>query len=595
MLEFIPSLLWFFIVSFSLGFALTREKNLMSMGFGLAAFVLLAVAFNLIGIPLSWPVFVIISIALLGFFIHRGDLDFKAQKPDYILILVVLLFIVNTLIYWIGATSYPWLEDDDSWGYAHDAKWVAVKATSTIPYDGGFVGRGQRLEPFPPGYTILMGVLGQMTPSTSDTLKFYNAFIIGLGLVFAFYAFAQITGDRRLALFGAFFLLALPSFMNHFIWAQSLAVPLMFVAFYGYEKCLGDKRFVLPAAVAAASVALTHPAVALIFAIFSAAYFLVRAWNDGMEAAKTLAMMAVLAIGLSCIFYVPIVLKYGVQNTASGIGLTGSLVQVENGSITYVEDTSGNIVYSAQDFLFIEPFGKIDQQQGIGLVLMALSVLGLLAALNELRLGRKTSWLAYGAAWFAMGMIGVEGNLFPVKLFPHRFWVYLSIPIAMLAAYAFLKIEERFAKHKNILLVLLIASVFLTSAGPKLSVETSQWPPGVAFSSSDEIAGYVHIKDTLPKNTKIFPLCSYDGTVIGFDMLSGMYDDRAFKKTATNKTPDEVYSYLSRSGYSYMTIDVNCFKTLGQTTTNDLLNAYLQSGRFENTYVNGGLALFKLK
>ncbi|MFH0737390.1 MAG: hypothetical protein V1827_02795 [Candidatus Micrarchaeota archaeon] len=594
MIDSILSLAWLLVVTFSLGFALTREKSLMSFGFGLAAFVILSTALDLVGIPLHWTVFLVIALAMDAYFVHRKELAFEMPRPDWILGAVLLLALINTYVYWQGATSYPWLEDDDPWGYAHDAKWVSIEQTYSVPYGGEQISRLSRLEPFPPGYSILIGVLHQMTVSLSDTLKFYNVLLIGSGLIFAFGFFSQITGNRLLALVATFFLLALPSFMNHFIWAQSLAIPLLFVAFFALEKAKNEQRYVLAAAAAIASIALTHPAVAGIFALLYASYALIQAIASGKEALMPIIRITGFAIALSCIFYVPVLLKFGLANTISGVGLTSSLVNIEDGQVVYQDDTSGNIVYGVSDFLFPQPQGKIDQQSGIGLAISALCVGGLFLSLRDMK--KTEPWLLCAVVWFAICMLGVEGNGLPVKLFPHRFWVYLSIPVAMLAAHAYIQLDNAITGKKRLILAaVMVLSVLDSSAIAKYNVEMASWPPGAYLSSAQQVEGFAGMKTSLPADTMVFPLCIPDNRVIGFDMLTDMYDPDyvAFKKSAPDQSADQVYSFLAPRGYEYLIIDSSCL-AMGEEKANAVLTDFIGSDKYDLAYSNGGFFLFRL-
>ena len=216
-LELLPSLIWLFIVSFAFGFAITREKNIVTMGFGLGLFSVLAVVFNLVGIPLNWMLFLVIAIALLAYFYVKKELDIKFEKPDKALIMVLILAVINIYIYWVGATAYPYLEDDDPWVHAVGTKHIAETESYSRYFDGPEHFVRLYIEPYPPAYDILMGTVHQMTASVSDTLKFYNVLLIGLTLVIAFYTINELTKNRKLALYSTFFLFALPSFMGHFI------------------------------------------------------------------------------------------------------------------------------------------------------------------------------------------------------------------------------------------------------------------------------------------------------------------------------------------------------------------------------------------
>ncbi|MFN7991902.1 MAG: DUF6541 family protein [Candidatus Micrarchaeia archaeon] len=589
-LELLPSLAWLAVVSFAMGYGLIREKSLMSLAFGLSAFAVLSVVFNLAHVPLHWAVFLILSVAILVYLLLRKELSFDIGKPDLALALVILIALLNLLIYVSGSNAYPYLEDDDPWVHAVGAKWVAQTMSYSRFFDGAVFTR-LYIEPYPPAYDILMGVLNQMTGSVVDTLKFYNALLIAFTLLCAFYAFSEMTGNRNLSLLAVFFLACLPSFMSHFIWAQTLALMFMFCALYAYERAMKDRRFIIPAGTAAAAVAVTQPSVAAVFAFISLLYFAVKLHSLGKDAVRPLLIAGAIAIALSSVYYLPTLVKYGPKYTALGIGMLGNMFG--SGS---TDDTSGGVVYGLTDFIFAEPTGKIDQQIGIGIALSVAAAAGLVLAVKERHSWKSEPWLVLSVILLVFCLLGTEGNALPFKLFPHRFWVFLSVPVALLSAYAILRIDAMMPQ-KNVLLGMMVVAVLLTSADAKIKVQTSQWPAGASFTSNEEIAGYLQMKATLPKGTLVFPLCSDDSKVIGSDMLSEPYvpEYELFKRTAPDRSTEEIYAFLKGRNYSYLTIDSTCYSALGSERTARLVSGLESSPRFDAAFVNGGFALLKLR
>ncbi len=600
--EFLLAIIWLAVVSFSFGFALTKQRNLMTFGFGLAVFAVISIAFNLLHIPLNWILFLALALILLAWSIYKKELDLTMPKmPDKMLTIVLIMVAINIYVYYVGATSYQWLEDDDPWVHAMGTVWIAQTGSYSRYFDGQNLTRTY-MEPYPPSYDILMGMIDQMTQTVNETLKFFNVLLIGFTLLMAFFAVEALTRDRRLALLATFFLLCLPAFMGHFIWAQTLAMFFLFVALYSMEKLFEfkDNRWILAAGIAIGAIPITQPSVAATFILFILAYIaakLVYAPGSAKErllSMKPLILAGVIAMMITAMYYVPVLMKYGPKYTAEGIGLfTGLFTPGDTG------DTSGGVVYSLQDVVFVQSQGDIDQQIGIGLVLSLLAVLGFALALDELRKGSKEPWLLFASILLIIGILGVEANatIIPIKLFPHRFWVFLAIPVAMLGAYAYFWIERKVEKHKTALLVAMVIIVFITSAAGKLAVQTSQWPPGVGFYSQDELSGYLSFKASVPAGTKVFPLCSADSKVIGFDLMSEPYvpEYEIFKRTAMNDSVNVVHDFMVSRGYQYMVIDGGCIASLGINGTNALANAYLSSGMFDNAFSNSGMLVLKTK
>src|SRR3989338_5904396 len=163
-MEGILSILLFFICTWGFGFTITSfakkqenflERHLMNIGLGLGFWVILGLFLNLVGIKLHWAVFLAAgAIYPLYYYIknfRRLAESAKAFRPkltkySLCILLVVVISIVNLYVYEKGAFSYPYLEDDDSWGHAIGAKYVAVEksAFSEKPL--------RYIDPYPPGY-----------------------------------------------------------------------------------------------------------------------------------------------------------------------------------------------------------------------------------------------------------------------------------------------------------------------------------------------------------------------------------------------------------------------------------------------------------
>jgi len=587
-----PSMAWFIVVMFGLGYTLTRKTNFMTFGFGLVIFVVLAMLFNLLTIPLNWVVFLVVAVAPLAFLYYKKEFDldfsgFSVAENKHILI-VLLFFVINVYIFWQGATAYPYFEDGDPWIHATGMKWVTVTESFSTHYDADNF-RRLYIEPYPPGYDVLVGVIHQLTDSLSDTMKFYNAFLVGMALIFSFYFFKALTKNKDLALLGAFFLLILPSFMSHFIWAQTLSMGFLFVAFYALEKGIKEKKYMIGAAIAIAAIAMTQPSTAAIFVLLAALYFVSKLYAEGKSVIKPIVTMGIAGLLLAMIYWAPIYLKYGSDLTARGIGITPTKFT------DATEDTSGGIVYSISDFVFAPSASKIDQATGLGPVIFLLALAGLGFAIMSLR-KEKSSWLLFSVLALVFCFLGTEGNALPVKLFPHRFWVFLSIPVAMLGAFAYTELEKRIDKTKKVFLLFILALAVFTSAEPKMTVQMAQWPPGPEFATMEELSGYIALKESLPANTKVFALCSLDDKIIGSDMLSEPWDKDydLFKQDAKSMSAQSVYQFLKDRGYEYIVLDSTCVKEFGADRTNIISQEYLSTGLYQETFSTSGFLLMKL-
>lgn len=195
----------------------------------------------------NWLTYLVLTVALLALAFRKGDFSLKMAAPSGVSdasevsgaygvsrtwVIVSLIFVVHLCVYFSGATGYPWLEDDDSWGHATAVQYASAFSTYIQPDHLPI----HYLAPYPPFFDVLLGVLFQVSGgSLQMVLKFFNALIISLAIPFFFCWARTIIGERK-ALWATFILAALPCFMSHFIWSQSLAVTLVFPALYFLER-----------------------------------------------------------------------------------------------------------------------------------------------------------------------------------------------------------------------------------------------------------------------------------------------------------------------------------------------------------------------
>lgn len=445
----------------------TVEELAIAPGIGLAVFAVLAILFNPIGIPLcGWP-FLIAGAALSAAGVVRarvkgarenggkGDspLNNKAgavpfspifSRDDLFLAAAVLLGAVTFLVFLHGAFVDEWLPDDDPWEHAATAKYVALHGTYSIPaaLRREFT---TYLEPYPPAYPVLMGVLHGAGAPMSWTLKFFNVLLVACAIPW-FYLFAkELTKRPAAALWMTGVLWALPCFMSRFIWAQTLAVVLFFPAFYAMERARREPSWAVVFALAAAGVFLAQPSSAAIFGIMAGLFWLV---NLGVALAgperprpmrgpvrQALALAAALLIAAA--FYVPAYVKFGHDEFLLGLG------KIPAGKLSLrLAGTAHEKTYGLRDFLWANGLqNQMNQPTGIGFMLsfVALAGVALLVARITKRRPEGGSapnrWAVVALVWLLFTFLGVMSNIpgFPVTLFPHRFWVYFAIPVAMIA------------------------------------------------------------------------------------------------------------------------------------------------------------------
>lgn len=381
----ILSILVFFAITFCLGYSITRlakesenflERNLMRIGFGLGVFIVLGLLLNILRVPLDWRIFLGIGIILTIFFLLKYKFfnALKNPKPrltntDMAVLAMLLIFFAAFYVYGKGAFSYPWLEDDDPWAHALGVKYISVEKTAFTKQ------RVKYVDPYPPSYDMVMGVMHQTNDSVYWTLKFFNALIISLSIIFFFFFAKEMTGKNK-ALFSTFALASVPAYLSHFIWAISLSVPLYFVSFYAVERIKYDKKWVFIAAAMIGATLTSSPSHSTYFGLLFVIYYVAKIILEKSFLAYH-ASAGFLGMLISfLLWWLPSIIKHGFSGTLRGIGLGGSL------QIASVSGT-GDRVYNMQDFFIAQKINAINNPIGIGLVLSLLLIVALLSLIYK--------------------------------------------------------------------------------------------------------------------------------------------------------------------------------------------------------------------
>jgi hypothetical protein len=576
----------------------------MNIGFGLGTFAVLAVLLNLLKIQLHWMIFLAISVIVPLFHLYKQvskkglKLDFsqfKLTKSNIYILVVLLIFAVFFSVYHKGAFTYPYLEDDDPWFHAEVTKYISIQRT--FSHDPSI--SMSYIEPYPPAYAVLMGVLHQTNTDVIWNLKFFNVLIISLGILFFYFFAKEFFGSRQKALFSTFVIAIIPCFLSHFIWASSLAIVLFFPAFYAVEKIREDRTWWVVAAVMVAGVLLSQPSNAAIFGLMLGLFWLVKVVSTkSFQKHIFFAGLVGLVFALS-IFYLPMIFKYGWEGVGSGIGFGSASLLHFSGA-----ESGGGLLYTWNDFIFAKSVSKMDNPIGVGIVLFFLTAFSLIFVLYTLLRKPKHFFADKNfthiilVVWLLFALAGIHGNRLPVQLMPHRFWAIFAIPVALICAEGFFSLGSIFEKirvHRLFIYAILIAGILVTSGYAKYKVETSFWPPGMNWGSMDEVQGYLQYVKPLPYNTKLFPLCSPDFKALAFDKFAEPWDPAyvAFKSTAFNQSVDKLNSWLKSRGYGYMTMDSYCVNKYGINATNDKLKEIGTSQKFSPVNSNRGIFLFR--
>jgi hypothetical protein len=620
------TIIYFFIMMIFLGYTIYKllnikignnpyEKTIMILGFGIATFPILSIIFNTIKIPLHFMIFLIISsiIPLINLYKYISNKKFNLTlKNEYIntnlyYFLIVLIFsIILFSVFLYGSNKYEYLENDDPWYHAEGTKYVSVFKTYSVsePFT-------RYLEPYPPSYDVLMGVLHQLNTKVQWTLKFFNSLLIGLSILFFYYFSEKFFRNKNIALISSFLLTIIPCYLSHFIWAQSYSLIMYPIAFYILNDLILNKnkkikeniklnyKLIIAFGIFSSSIYVMQPSSALIFLIFSGLFFLGSSiFRREIQYLIILALITGLIISL--VYWVPTQIKFSDSENTETIE---SLQKVRNlfdkeekFELRLGEQTN---TYSFKDFETAQKHSKIDQAIGIGKFLFYIFIASLILIILILSIQKmKNEKLLISLLWLIFTFLGVQGNEFPINLIPHRFWAFFAIPVVMISAYGlYYLINIKMNKIIKItLIIIIIIGIIVTSAYPKYIVQTSIWPPGVdKWSSNEQLEGYIYLKNNFEGIT-VFPLCEHDSIPIGFNLMSYGWDSevKKFRENLQNKTLEDLIMFLKIKNYDYYIITTNClnnvtFKSLGENKTNE----FFQTGNYLS-YNNQGFYLFKV-
>ncbi len=599
----------FFIYCFGLGFTATffvknsenfLERNLMRLGFGLSLLPFLALILNIVKIPADWRIILALSLVYPLYYLLRNykkfNFLFKLTKTNLSIFVMLVIFFINLYIYGSGAFNYPYLEDDDSWAHAFGVKYFSIErnafdeATERIRY----------MNPYPPAYDILLGILHQTNESVYWTMKFFNALVVSLSTIFFYFFVKEFTGNKNKALFAAFALLSIPAFMSHFIWAIALTVPLYFVVFYAVERIKYDKKWWIVAAFSMVTALTLSPTHSIYFGLFFILYVITKIILERKLLIRHIAAGA-FGVALSFLFWwLPMILRYGFMGTIEGSGFNVGYVK-EFGLEATLRGT-GDRIYTFKDFFVAQKQNMINNPIGIGIFLFILTIIGLIFLFLKYKdlLKEENHWLGITLVWFVFTLYAVNASKFTIKLSPFRAWMLLAIPVCILATQGAFNILEMSKKSAGnigmyIMLLILLTGIYFTSTQQKVAVNTAQWPPGAFWTSGEEIEAYLWVRENLPPNTNVFTFVN-NGPVIGMDMYTCHWceDVRGYMKEGFNESAQENYNWLKRKNYEYIIIGGQTVKEFGVNESNTKIQEFVESGLFQIVFQNQGAIIFKV-
>lgn len=294
------------------------------------------------------------------------------------------------------------------------------------------------------------------------------------------------------------------------------------------------------------------------------------------------------------------VMKHGIKRTLEGAGF--SFGYFEEAGFGAALSGTADRPYAISDFLIAKEQNLINNPIGIGIFLSILTLIAIILLLLRFKELTKSEnhWLAITLVWLAFTLYAVNASKFAIKLSPFRAWMLLAIPVCILAAHGAFNLMGIAKKSmgnagKYTVLIILLIGIFFTSTQQKIAVNTATWPPGGFWTSGEEIAAYIWIKDNLPKNSRMFTFTN-SGPIIGMDMYECRWCDdvRDYQKNGFNKSADDNHNWLKSRSYSYIIIDGQTAQKFGANETNNKLRDLGQSGLFQPIFQNQGAVVLKV-
>ena len=573
------------------------ERAFVNIGIGLGIFSILSIFLNFLHLPLDWRVFLVLSLVLPIYvcikekkylknsYLHilSSPPSFKVTKSTLAILLVLAISLLSLYMYTKGAFSYPYLEDEDPWGHAVGAKYVALEKTA---YDPPLQNTEREIDsvlsyidPYPPAYDIMMGVLHQTSANLTWTLKFFNALIISLGFIF-FYLFAkQFIGNNSKALFATFILAVVPSYLSHFIWAHSLVITLFFPTMYVFEKMRTEKQWWPLAVLLVASIWVSQnidqplklsTMIVLYIVVISVTqrHFFVR---------HATALIGGFLVSL--VWWGTMLKKYGLQGFASFYNVGTSYAAGTDAHVAVARKFnlasiikslvspggSGSRAYTFNDFFVAQKNNMINNPIGIGVVLSLLVLLGVIFLLWKYRsslVQQENTWRCVALFWLIFAFWGVNGQTFPVSVArgPFRVWMLLAIPVALLAAEGFSFLKSFFSKSqllKGFVIVGVILGLLVTSGYQKSTANTAIWPTSGSFVAPQEAFQYGQWFASLPDNTPVFLYSPRDKLTLGFGAFSCLWCQEVIdvRTGILQKEIPDLHSFLKKNEYQYLVIN----------------------------------------
>jgi len=573
----------------------------MRVAFGIAGLTVLLSLVTILRIMIDWRIILVVSLVGPIYSIVKNKIAWpriRITKTTLFFLGALLLFAFTFHMYHTGAFNYDYLEDGDPWIHAGTAKYIAETKTALDPAWGEVF---QYIDPYPPGYDAILAILYQTSGDLMWTVKFFNALLISLGILFFFFLANLFLGDASKALFATFILAMIPSYMSHFIWAHTLVILLIFPLFYSLEQIEQNKKWKYLAGVSYAGIMLAQPTQAFKISLLLLVYLGIRMLYHRRICIQHWIAIIGGGVGSVLIWWGPMWIKYKDVGLVRSLGSGGARKGVEGFTLKFWG--TADRVYTFEDFFYAKSQNMINNPIGIGLVICLLIglTLGWMLYKNRHLIQKQYMNVVICFALLLVTFLGVHGARLPVQLWAFRFWMLQAIFVSLFVPIGVWGVKPLLKKMRIpffIFIGIILVGVVLTSGLQKYAVNTAQWSPSASFVRYGQIDSWTWIKD-LPQNSHIYYPCTH--RLIDFGILSyGHYmcrwceEDMAYKSAFVNTSMQENADWLDAREYQYLYIDGNCISDYGENGTNVLMADIQSSGKFAPAHQTQGAVMFKL-
>lgn len=608
------SIIYFFVVTIGLGFLIDLlvkewkadflEKIVIRLGTGITIFTVLGVIFNFLHIPLDWKVFLAAAliITIAAFYFKKNEIisdfkfdSFKLGKNQIYTVLVFVMFGITAYMYIHGSFAYPWFEDGDPYGYAMTSKYIAEEKTySSLNHYSHYS------EPYTQGYQIFMGMMYQVNDSLYWSMKFFNALIISLSILFFFYFVKTFTRNKDIALVSTFALFAIPCWMGHFVFSLNFnmaLIPILLYALYNIDR---DKNWTYITGIIIASLLINHSSTSLTALMLISIYYTNKVFVDE-DINKNIIHAVLIGLVLASIFFVPSYLKYqGKFNEGGGLGgfdialsmigkvnifviLLGALILIGLAILYYLKFNdillkfrnysekeigikykiflisfalvmiflifspalinirgSASRDYTFNDFFIAQKGNMTNNPIGVGIVLSIMFCAGIVLILFNISnlFDKKRFWLSTTLIWALFTLLFTLGTYFSIAYIPFRMWTFFALFAALIIGYSAYSLSKLLNNQFLAIAFVILVVIFSipTSFSQKYWHNTAEWPEHVILVPESREL-YLWMRDGgIPNDSKVYPLCIGPDAMYGYDM-----DAQAWKDEIISNQDDNIY------------------------------------------------------